>query len=172
MFCPVTSLYNPAQLAETCFYFFKEYWSVGLAIGRLLRWRVSHWNYECLKYNIYYSGIRWVYYPPEAQKPKTFQIAAVYAQKNSGRSAWLHFSRHIKKARNLLSWHIKKARNLLWRHIKKGVILSRDILKKSGWIWNCLYSINPVRTVSKPSGQFLNQPDSFKTVRTVSVLSG
>ena len=44
----------------------------------------------------------------EAQKPKTFRIAAVYAQFFSGRSARIHFLRHIKKARNPLSRHIKK----------------------------------------------------------------
>ena len=55
---------------------------------------------------------------PEAQKPKTFRIASFYAQKFSGRSARIHFSRHIKKARNFLLQHIKKARNPLSRHIK------------------------------------------------------
>ena len=48
--------------------------------------------------------------------PKTFRIAAVYAQNFSGWSARRHFSQHVKKARNPLS-----------RHIKKRVNLSRDI---------------------------------------------
>ena len=46
---------------------------------------------------------------PEAQKTKTFRIAAFYAQFFSGRSAWIHFSRHVKKARDPLSRHIKSA---------------------------------------------------------------
>ena len=44
---------------------------------------------------------------PEAQKPKTFRIAAFYAQNFSGRSARIHFSRHIKK-RVVLSHDISK----------------------------------------------------------------
>ena len=50
---------------------------------------------------------------PEAQKPKTFRIASFYAQKFSGRSARIHFSRHVKKARNPLSRLIKSAFSLL-----------------------------------------------------------
>ena len=53
----------------------------------------------------------------EAQKPKTFRIAAFYAQFFSGRSARIHFSRHVKKARNPLSRHTNKARNHLSRHM-------------------------------------------------------
>ena len=34
---------------------------------------------------------------PEAQKPKTFQIAAFHAQNFTGRSAQIQFARHIKK---------------------------------------------------------------------------
>ena len=49
----------------------------------------------------------------EAQKPKTFRIASFYAQKFSGRSARIHFSRHVKKARNPLSRLIKSAFSLL-----------------------------------------------------------
>ena len=45
----------------------------------------------------------------EAQKPKTFRIAAFYAQNFSGRSARIHFLQHVKKARNPLSRHIKIA---------------------------------------------------------------
>ena len=43
----------------------------------------------------------------EAQKPETFRIAAFYAQIFSGRSARIHFSRHIKK-RVVLSHDISK----------------------------------------------------------------
>ena len=56
----------------------------------------------------------------EAQKPKTFRIAAFYAQNFSGRSARIQFSRHIKKAGETLLRHIKKVRNPLSRHIKKA----------------------------------------------------
>ena len=52
---------------------------------------------------------------PEAQKPKTFRIAAFYAQIFSGRSARIHFSRHIKK-RVVLSHDISKKCVTLSRH--------------------------------------------------------
>ena len=51
----------------------------------------------------------------EAQKPRTFRIAAFYAQKFSGRSARIHFSRHIKK-RVVLSHDISKKCVTLSRH--------------------------------------------------------
>ena len=67
---------------------------------------------------------------PEAQKPETFRIATFYAQKFSGRSAWILFSRHIKKECNSLSQHIKQVRNPRLRHIKKaGNPLLRHIKK-------------------------------------------
>ena len=37
-------------------------------------------------------------FAPEAQKPKTFRIAAFYAQKFSGQSARIHFSRHMQSS--------------------------------------------------------------------------
>ena len=99
---------------------------------------------------------------PEAQKPKTFRMAAVYAQIFSGRSARRHFSKYVKKARNHLSWQINKC-----------VILSRDItiwmiLKLTYTVCNCPDSYQTIRTVFKPSWQFSNwRSDSFQTVQTV-----
>ena len=52
---------------------------------------------------------------PEAQKPKTFRIAAFYAQNFSGRSARIHFLRHIKK-RVIFSHDISKKCVTLSRH--------------------------------------------------------
>ena len=72
----------------------------------------------------------------EAQKPKTFRIAAFYAQKFSGRSARIQFSQHVKKARNPLSRHIKKVRN------------------PSGKFQNRPDSFKTIWTVLKRSGQF------------------
>ena len=51
----------------------------------------------------------------EAQKPKTFRIAAFYAQIFSGRSARIRFSRHIKK-HVVLSHDISKKCVTLSRH--------------------------------------------------------
>ena len=136
---------------------------------------------------------------PEAQKPKTFRIASFYAQKFSGRSARIHFSRHVKKARNPLSRHVKSAfSSLLWwlgqcdtnKHMQCSSFTlkwiehlkckcSADpwfavqiVLKSSGQYWNRTDSIETVRTILKPSRQYWNRLDSIETVRTVLKPSG
>ena len=117
--------------------------------------------------------------PSEAQKPKTFRIAAFYAQKFSGRSAWLPFSRHIQQARNSLSRRTDNERKCLSRQYIMHFDTSCDsietvqiVLKPSGQYWNCPYSIETVQTELKPSGQYWNRPDRIKTVRTVLKPSG
>ena len=94
---------------------------------------------------------------PEAQKPKSFRIAAVYAQIFSGRSAGLHFSRHLKKARNPLSRHIKKTRNPSAQYIKPV----QRVFKPSEQFLNCPYRFQTVWTIFIPNIQFLNPLDSF-----------
>ena len=115
----------------------------------------------------------------EAQKPKTFRIAAFYAQKYSGRSAWLPFSRHIQQARNSLSRRTDNERKCLSRQYIMHFDTSCDsietvriVLKPSGQYWNRPDRIETVRTVLKLSGQNWNCPDRIKTVRTVLKLSG
>ena len=87
--------------------------SKNLFIQKII-WLFNQWKYSFFEK----CRIGHPYPHAEAQKPKTFRIASFYAQKFSGRSARIHFSRHIKKARNFLLRHIKKARNPLSRHIK------------------------------------------------------
>ena len=58
----------------------------------------------------------------EAQKPKTFRIAAFYAQNFSGRSARIYFYRDTSKKRVILSRDIKKVRKRLSQHIKCVII--------------------------------------------------
>ena len=89
---------------------------------------------------------------PEDQKPKTFRIAAFYAQNFSGRSARIHFLRNIKNV--ILSHNISK----------KRVTLSRDI-KQARYP-------HSVQTVLKASGQYWNHPNRIETVWTELKLSG
>ena len=114
----------------------------------------------------------------EAQKPKTFRIAAFYAQKYSGRSAWLPFSRHLQQARNSLSRRTDNERKCLSQQYIMHFDTSCDsietvriVLKPSGQYWNRLDSIETVRTVLKPSGQYWNCPDSIYTFQKQSQLS-
>ena len=93
----------------------------------------------------------------EAQKPKTFRVAAFYAQFFSGRSARKHFLRHAKNARKYLSRHIKKMRNPFSDPFKTIQTLSQP----SGPFRNGLDPFKTIRT-------FQNRPDPFKTVRTLS----
>ena len=86
-----------------------------------INWRLQFFKKQFVNITNYHTLIC----VSEAQKPKIFRIAAFYAQKFSGRSARIHFSRQFKKARNPLSRHIKKAHNpfATWN---KRIILTRD----------------------------------------------
>ena len=63
---------------------------------------------DCTWLHLIVSDCTWLYLIAEAQKPKTFRIASFYAQKFSGRSARIHFLRHIKKC-VILSCDISKS---------------------------------------------------------------
>ena len=65
---------------------------------------------------------------PEAQKPKTFRIAAIHAQKLSGRSARIHFAATRQKARKTLSLTTYKKCVKISRNISNCVIISLLVL--------------------------------------------
>ena len=107
--------------------------------GTIGRWSWSSWSWTWSWPWLYWSPCWWLWWlwgdyaeqqwpqpfgrrgnnrsisDPEAQKHKTFRIAAFYAQNFSGRSARIHFSRHIKK-RVVLSHDISKKCVTLSRH--------------------------------------------------------
>ena len=88
-------------------------------VGYLPEWRHEGADFDRLSSHlshlILFSAEVFIMGGAEAQKPKTFRIAAFYAQNFSGRSARIHFSRHIKK-RVVLSHDISKKCVTLSRH--------------------------------------------------------